>query len=752
VARQGDGSLVFAGRTESIQGKYVEGAVLVQRRLPDGSLDPSFHPVVDDAGGYGPVGLALQPDGSIFYSTAGEYSGAVHRLGPDGTIDGSYGSKGTVALGFDPQFMAVDAQGRTVVAGTAGVGGDCHDCLPTPVVEVARLMPDGTFDKSFGKGGTLTVTPPEGGYGPAVGLALEPGGGIVVAGEGVLYGLTADGAPDPAFGHEGTVVTEGIVGALTETSAGDVIAAQTTAHYCCEKPGAFLLQAFRADGSLDPTWGSGGTTTIKVADIDFPTALAPGADGTVLFAGETAFADQAEGCRECSFQPYLARLGPDGAVDPTFAPTLGGPTNTYRQVGASRGYAGRVAAMAVLPGGGVLLAGTTDPDGSIGEQATATELSSSGSPEPGFGTAGVAFDAEPLPSSTQATGFAAGPHGRLVASYATDGKTYGEGSGIAAWTADGKAVKGYGGSVPLSYADPSTALAADGRGRLYRIEQRHYFVRRLGTGGRPDLGYGSEGKGELPPHFVAKGLVVRRSGAVLVVGRIADREPMALFELTPAGRPDPRFGKRGLALIHWRKGAKATALSATFDCRGRIVLFGVFGRQTPLARLLPDGRLDPSFGHGGRVNFKALLETEVSSVTVAEDGRIYLATSREDPGETTLVRFRADGARDRSFGTGGVVRIEEAPSLVRLFVGGRRLVLVSGNGEFRSTGVALRAFHLDGGLDTSFAHRGVYEGGSGVTKKFGAIGAVREADGDIVVAGTRRPRGYGEKLELLRFR
>lgn len=34
----------------------------------------------------------------------------------------------------------------------------------------------------------------------------------------------------------------------------------------------------------------------------------------------------------------------------------------------------------------------------------------------------------------------------------------------------------------------------------------------------------------------------------------------------------------------------------------------------------------------------------------------------------------------------------------------------------------------------------------------GVIGAVREPDGNIVVAGTRRPRRYGEELELLRFR
>lgn len=755
IARQPDGSLVFAGQTESLQGNFIERAVLVQRRLPDGRLDPSFHRVIDEDGSFSLTGLAVQPDGDVLYTTGGEYGGEVRRLNPNGTPDTSYGKRGAAAVPLEPLFLAVDPEGRTVVAGTAGIGGDCHDCQPTPVVAVARLLPDGTLDQTFGKEGSLITTPPEGGYGPAVGLTLEADGSIVVAGEEDLFGVTASGVPNPAFGHEGTLAVAGTLGALTETTAGDLVAAATSADYCCNERSEFVLHAYRPDGSPDPAWGNGGTLAIQVADVDVPSALAPGPGGTVMLAGETAFADEAKGCRGCNYKPYVARLTASGAVDPTFAAHLTEPPNPYRSVSASKGYTSRVGAIAVLPGGGVVLAGSSDADGSSGEEATATALSASGSPEQGFGTAGVAADPESLPSSTEAMAFAAGPHGSLVAAYLSNGTTYAERSGLGAWSADGKLLKGYGGQEGLAYANPTTALEADGRGRLYRIEQHNDFVRRFGSGGRPDRGYGSGGMAHLPPHFVTKALVVRRSGAALVVGRIGKREPMALFELTPAGSPDRRFGKRGLAFVHWRKGDKATALAATFDRSGRIVLFGLFGlfgRQTPLARLLPDGRLDPSFGHGGRENFEPVLATDVSSVSVAGDGRIYLATSPEDGGETTLVRFRANGVRDRSFGKGGVVRIEHAPPLVRLFAASRQLVLVSGNGHFLNTGFALHAFHLDGKPERSFGHHGVYEGGSGVTNGLGVIGAVREPDGEIVVAGTRRPRSYGEELELLRFR
>jgi uncharacterized delta-60 repeat protein len=749
IARQPDGSLVLAGRTESVQRNYIGRAVLVQRRLPDGRLDPGFHQLVSPGGGYGRVGLAVEAGGDILYTTGGDYQGAVNRLNPDGTVDTSYGSAGTATVPFEPAFLAIDSQGRTVVAGTAGIGGNCHDCLPTPVMAVARLLPDGNLDKSFGKGGTLLIPLSESNYGGAVGLALEPDGSIVVAGMRHLFGVTADGTLNAAFGKEGNVAVEASVGALAETTTGDVVAATTTSD-CCGDRGAFLLQAYRPDGSLDPSWGSGGKLTIQVADVDIPTALQAGPEGTLMFGGEAGVADEAKGCRRCEYKPYVARISAGGAVDPSFSAQLTGPTDPYREVGES--YSNRVAAFAVLPGGGVALAATIDPDGSAGEQAAAISLSASGALEAGFGSSGVAADHEPLPGDTGASAFAAGPHGTLVATYWSNGGTYNERGWLGAWSPDGKPVTGYGGEAELSYAEPARALEADGRGRLYRIEGGHTYVRRFGVDGRPDPGYGTDGKAQLPADFVTKALEVRRDGTALAVGRNGKDGPMALFELTPAGLPDRHFGKRGLVQVRWGEGQKATALSATFDRRGRIVLFGLVGHETPLARLLPNGRLDRSFGHGGRINFKPELAVEDSSLSVAKDGRIYLATSPERGGETTLVRFRGDGVRDRSFGTGGVVRIGDAPALVRFFVSGRQLVLVSGTGIYKYTGFALRAFHLDGSLDRSFARQGVYEGGSGVTKGLGVIGAVREPDGDIVVAGTKRPRSYGEQLELLRFR
>ena len=742
VALQPDGAAVFAGHTESVQGKYIERTVLIQRRLPDGRLDPSFHRVAERGDGFSPPALALQPDGDVLYTVGESYAGAVERLLPNGTPDTAFGEEGKAAVPLDPSYLAVDPEGRIIVAGGAPVGGDCHDCVPKPVVAVARLDPDGTLDRSFGTEGMLIVNSPHEVYGAATGLALEPDGSIVLRGGGRLFGVTGGGAPDLAFGDAGSVVAGAGYGTMTESASGDVITANTSAKSCCNLRGHFVLHAFRVDGSLDPTWGSGGTLTIRTGDVVEPVALAPGADGSVTLLGETARATEAKGCKRCEFRPFLARVTSAGVADPDFS---GGPD------GASAAGSVAVAGIAVATSGAVVAAATSTSQGE-GERATAIAFTPGGPLDPDYGKAGLAGRREPLPSNTLAVGFAAGPGGKLVTAYETNAGSGPEKLWIGAWGADGNRLHGYGGESKLVYSRPGLTLSADGRGRLYRIEGSSASVRRFGTDGRLERRYGSDGMAPLPEGFDARRLTVRRDGTVLVVGRLAGENEMTLYELSPSGHPDRSFGNRGLVRIHSPKGIQARALVATFDRRGRVLVFGTVERQTLLIRLLADGSPDPSFGDHGRINFRPLLSTKITSLNATRDGRIYLVTSSSGGRETTLVRFHENGTRDRSFGQGGVVQYEASQPLLAFFPGPRQLILVAGEGDAYGTGLSLRAFHPDGSRDRSFGDGGVYRGSTGPLDAFGPIGAVRQPDGKIVIAGTRRPNNYGEKLELVRFR
>lgn len=748
MIRRPDGSILLEGDTELVQksryGKFVETGGFVQRRLPNGALDPGFREVLEDER---IAGLAQQADGDVLYAVGGEFQSQVHRLDANGVPDSSYGKSGVSAsVPLGARFVAVDDQGRTVVAGDAGVGGNCHDCQPTRVTAVARLLPNGAPDKSFGKEGMLLL-PLSDSEGPVTGLVVEADGSIVVGSEAAIFGVTPGGQSSTTFGNGGTVAIDGNVAAITQTSSGDLIVAGTSAKFCCGERGSFVLHAFLADGRPDSAWGSGGLAKIAVADVDIPTALAPAPDGGVILAGEAATADEPKGCSGCHYAPNVARLSPSGAVDPDFAAQLTEPPDVLRQVGATQGYTSRVAAIAIAPSGQVLLAGK----GEAVEQATVAALAPSGAPDPAFGVAGFAADRRLLPSETSANGLALGSGGRLVVAYRTNAGAYSSQSWLAGWTGNGAPLKDYGGETEVGGASVGDSIETDGRGRIYGVEEPFRAPRRIirfDRDGRPELRYGTGGKALLPRHFDLEQVVVRRNGAVLAIGRLTGQDPMALFELTPAGRPNPRFGRRGLARIGWGKGEKAVALAATFDRRGRIVLFGTFGRHTPLARLLPNGRLDRSFGHRGRRDFKPLLYIGFDSISVAPDGSIYLATSGEN-GNATLARFGEDGALDRSFGRQGVVRVDVGLPLLRLFTGGRQLVLVSGQGRYGNSGFDLRAFHLDGRPDLSFGDHGSI---SHNASTFGPVAAVRRRNGRLVLAGTRRPLEAGEDVELLRFR
>jgi hypothetical protein len=105
--------------------------------------------------------------------------GVVVRLLPGGGLDPAFGSGGVADLGdhgpwWDFDF---DAAGRVVVS-----GGSVFDPYTGSVSEfyVARLLPGGALDATFGDGGVQAVEGEGGGS-----VAVQPDGRIVAAGRDV---------------------------------------------------------------------------------------------------------------------------------------------------------------------------------------------------------------------------------------------------------------------------------------------------------------------------------------------------------------------------------------------------------------------------------------------------------------------------------------------------------------------------------------------------------------------------------------
>src|SRR5207237_707876 len=80
---------------------------------------------------------------------------------------------------------------------------------------------------------------------------------------------------------------------------------------------SFALLRYNSDGSIDPTFGNGGTVTTNVGPVDDQAyALARQSDGKIVAAGRRGIffypTDQRKG------NVALARYNPDGSLDPTF--------------------------------------------------------------------------------------------------------------------------------------------------------------------------------------------------------------------------------------------------------------------------------------------------------------------------------------------------------------------------------------------------------------------------------------------------
>ena len=210
LARQPDGKLVLVGSTDAVGG----GDFAVARLNADGTPDTSFgtagKQTVDFGGNDAAYGVAIQPDGKILVAGGGDPVSeiAIARLNANGSMDTSFGVNGeqTVDVGGTSRAssVAVQSDGRIViVGGTAAASGH---------FAVARLTASGALDPTFNGGGTLTF-----GYGgmsqyeTGLGVAIQQNGRIVVMGTGGptpvafrVARLNPDGSFDTTFGSGGT--------------------------------------------------------------------------------------------------------------------------------------------------------------------------------------------------------------------------------------------------------------------------------------------------------------------------------------------------------------------------------------------------------------------------------------------------------------------------------------------------------------------------------------------------------------------
>lgn len=352
--------------------------VMAAAALPPGSLDPRWGGdgiVTTDLGATWASDVAVLADGRVVVAGGDDLLGAVlARYLPDGRPDRSFSGDGVAYQRVDGRLsqyhaMAVQQDGSVVAAGPIEFDSNRHG-----EIVVARHLPDGSLDPTFG-GGDGTVTATAGSTSVYVaGVAVHGDGRIVVAtiaGGGpptAVFGFTSDGAPDDTFGEAG-VVRPGVL-PLDVVALADgrtVLAGQAES-----RP---ALAALLPDGSLDPGFGDGG-----IADPDPPgyggwfVAVAA-AGGELVAAGsvELGTADQDD--------ILVARFRDDGTLDPSF----GGDGFVTEPLGS--GYDDRSTDVGVQPDGRVVVA--AHDDGPSTPSPVLLRFRPGGRPDRAFGGTGI---------------------------------------------------------------------------------------------------------------------------------------------------------------------------------------------------------------------------------------------------------------------------------------------------------------------------------------------------------------------------
>ena len=146
-------------------------------------------------------------------------------------------------------------------------------------------------------------------------------------------------------------------------------------------------------------------------------------------------------------------------------------------------------------------------------------------------------------------------------------------------------------------------------------------------------------------------------------GAAPTQDTFVISRFTPAGAFDQSFGDHGVvaAVVPLPSGAQDAELTdAVVEPDGRILVAGVVRFTTPghasvvLYRVNPDGSPDASFGTGGFVQdaVPAATSADVHAIALTADGSILVAGQRDS--RFSVARLKPDGTLDPAFGTNGL--------------------------------------------------------------------------------------------------
>ena len=309
----------------------------------------------------------------------------------------------------------------------------------------------------------------------------------------------------------------------------------------------------------------------------------------------------------------------------------------------------------------------------------------------------------------------------------------------------------------------AVAIQADGRivaaGGTQGSDRERFAIVRYDVDGHLDVTFGHDGRVmtsfDARRCVVADAVAIQSDGKIVAAGIQGCRGSFALARYLPNGKLDRSFGGDGKVVTRFRSGKRyAESFAVTIQPDGKIVAAGLCcgARFFALARYLPNGKLDATFGADGKVTTDLTPGSDVAyDVTLQSDGTILavgVAAKDRDAARFALVRYRPNGHLDTTFGRDGKVTTRPSDC-----VSEAHAVAVQSDGRIVAAGsagcineFALAGYMTDGSLDDTFG-----EGGITVSDftDFGCAQADLEAmaiqsDGKLVATGLTACEGVSD--------
>jgi uncharacterized delta-60 repeat protein len=318
-----------------------------------GSLDPTFGKggkVITNLSGV-PTSSVQQPNGDILVSITNFVTPttAVARFLPNGGLDTSFGTGGVAETAIAGGKLTLEASGKIIVGGSNGSSTSTELAFAAE-----RLNPNGQPDPTFGTGGVASASSE--GFSPDCTL-VEPSGKVLIGGYddvtgrppqvlGLIMRFNSNGTLDTSFGNSGRVHLPASGGGVAD------LGLDASGDVFVLTGGNDAVSELSSTGQLDAS-----VTPATLASISKGNFGAFEGEGTTLLANDESLQSRAfTTANHGNYKAQILRHTVTGALDPAFS------NPPFRYTGESTNLGRDVAREVVVgPEGKLIVVGNHSP-------------------------------------------------------------------------------------------------------------------------------------------------------------------------------------------------------------------------------------------------------------------------------------------------------------------------------------------------------------------------------------------------------